>query len=70
MHESAKNADTEIIGIGIYIRINMSAYQANVKVEQLAEGGSARTPGSIVASSTIYSSSGVGDCHNFSSIVI
>ena len=30
----------------------MSAYQANVKVEQLAEGGSARTPGSIVASST------------------
>ena len=31
----------------------MSAYQSNVKVEQLAEGGSARTPGSIVASSTI-----------------
>ena len=30
----------------------MSAYQANVKVEQLAEGESARTPGSIVASST------------------
>ena len=30
----------------------MSAYQSNVKVEQLAEGGSARTPGSIVASST------------------
>ena len=30
----------------------MSAYLANVKVEQLAEGGSARTPGSIVASST------------------
>ena len=30
----------------------MSAYQANVKVEQLAEGGQARTPGSIVASST------------------
>ena len=25
----------------------------NVKVEQLAEGGSARTPGSIVASSTV-----------------
>ena len=30
----------------------MSAYQANVKVEQLAEGESARTPGSIVTSST------------------
>ena len=30
----------------------MSAYQANVKVEQLAEGGSAPTPGSIVTSST------------------
>ena len=30
----------------------MSAYQSNVKVEQLAEGGSAPTPGSIVASST------------------
>ena len=30
----------------------MSAYQSNVKVEQLAEGESARTPGSIVASST------------------
>ena len=44
--------------------------RTNVKVEQLAEGESARTPGSIVASSTIYSSSGVGDCHNFSSIVI
>ena len=30
----------------------MSAYQSNVKVEQLAEGGQARTPGSIVANST------------------
>ena len=30
----------------------MSAYQANVKVEQLAEGESARTPGSILTSST------------------
>ena len=30
----------------------MSAYQSNVKVEQLAEGRSAPTPGSIVASST------------------
>ena len=30
----------------------MSTYQANVKVEQLAEGESARTPGSIVTSST------------------
>ena len=30
----------------------MSAYQANVKVEQLAKGESARTPCSIVTSST------------------
>ena len=30
----------------------MSAYRSNVKVEQLAEGGSAPTPGSIVTSST------------------
>ena len=30
----------------------MSAYQANVKVEQLAEGGSARTPGSVASSTT------------------
>ena len=46
----------------------MSAYQSNVKVEQLAEGGSARTPCSIVSSSTTFGMRGVAPAPHSSAL--